>query len=591
MRTGLWVATIAALTLAALGQVVTHEFVAYDDDIYVEHNPNLRDGPTPEAVWRAFREPYEANWIPLTFVSLQLDHALFGLDPRGYHAVNLALHLAAAIVLFLALRRLTGDEIPAAWVAIVFAVHPLHVESVAWVAERKDTLSGLCFTGALLAYARYAEAPSLRRYAPVLLAGIAALLAKPMAVTLPGVLWLLDVWPLRRRPLSRRTVLEKLPLLAASALVGAIALRTQADAGSWLPAEQFPWPVRLANAALSVAAYLGDAFWPSGLVVFYPHPRDAVSLAGAGAAALAGLALTAGALLALRRRPWLAVGWLWFLGMLVPVLGLLQVGLQARADRYTYLPLVGLSLALAWSVHAWARTPLRRRLALAGAVASALALTAAAHLQARHWRDTETLFGHAVAVSEDNWLAQQWLGVLRLERGDLPAAERHFRAALRGQPEWSEVHLGLADVAAERGDWDEAIRSYRHARSLRPGDAKPRMRLARALAAAGQPERALASARAAVERAEDDATAAAAELILASILLQRHRGDAALAALDRALERDPALAEAHVLRGLALLQADRPAEAEAALARAEALGIDPAAIASARAALSQRSAP
>jgi tetratricopeptide (TPR) repeat protein len=590
MRTGVWVAALGALTLAALGQVVTFDFVAYDDDIYVEDNPNLRDGLTPAAIWRVFREPYEANWIPLTFLSYQLDHALFGLDPAGYHAVNLALHLAAALVLFLALRRMTGHERTAAWVAAVFAVHPLHVESVAWVAERKDTLSGLFFMLTLLAYARYAQAPSLRRYGAVAAACVASLLAKPMAVTLPCVLWLLDAWPLRRRPFSRRAVLEKLPLLAASVAVGAIALRTQADAGSWLPAEQYPLPVRLANAALSLVAYLGDAFWPSGLVVFHPHPRDAVSLPWAGAAAAVLLALSAGAWLQRRRRPWLAVGWLWFLGMLLPVLGLLQVGLQARADRYTYLPLIGLSLALAWSVRDWARTRARRRLALGGALVSALALAAAAHVQARHWRHTESLFRHAAAASEDNWLAHQWLGVLALERGELDAAEPHFRAALASQPDWSEVHLGLADVAAERGHWHEAIRGYEQARRLRPGDAKPRMRLARALAAAGQPQRALASARAAVERA-DASTAAPARVVLASILLQQDARDEALATLDAALERDPELGQAHVLRGLALLLSGRTPEAEAALAQAERLGVDPAAIASAREALAKARTP
>ena len=594
MRSALLAAVLVAATWTVFAQTLDHDFLEYDDDVYVTANPTLQEGPTPAAIWRAFREPYEANWIPLTWVSLQVDHALFGSDPAGYHATNLLLHGLAVLLLFAALRRMTRDDLPAAFTAAVFAVHPLHVESVAWIAERKDVLSGLAFAATLLAYARYVEAPSLARYAVVLTTCLAGLLAKPMLVTLPLVLWLLDFWPLRRVQwrgavpiLPARVLWEKLPLLALAVLAGVAALWAQQAAGTMDHGEALPLPVRLANAALSTAAYLRDALWPARLAVFYPHPGEGLSRGSAIVAALGLLALTLGALGVARTRPYLTVGWLWYLVMLLPVLGLVQVGVQARADRYTYLPLVGLAIAVAWSLRDAARTPARRRAAVALGAAALVAMTVVARAQTAHWRDTESLFRHTARVTRDNFLAHQWLGSLLLRSGDLDAAEMHFREALRSAPEWSKAQRGIADVHAERGDWSAAIRAYDRALRLTPRDATGHMRLARALAADGQTSEALGRARHAVALATGP-TRAEAQLILGSILAQRGDLDGAVVAFDAALALTPDLAEAHVARGLALLQQGHLDEGDAALAAAARLGAPTHSLAEALAEISLR---
>ena len=587
-------AAIVLLTLAVFAPVLHHDFLEYDDDVYVTANPNLREGPTPAAIWQALREPYEANWIPLTWISFQLDFALYGDEPRGYHATNVFLHAAAALLLFLALRRMTGEDLPAAFAAALFAVHPLHVESVAWISERKDTLSGLAFAATLLAYARYVEVPSLARYLGVFGAFGLGLLAKPMGVTLPFVLWLLDFWPLRRitlrglRPVADgRVGWEKVPLLLAALGVSAIAWSAQQRSGAMAHGDAFPVGVRLANAALSYLAYLRDALWPSQLSIFYPHPGRDVSFAAAGAAGLALAALTIAAIRVAKRRPHLTVGWLWFVGMLVPVIGLVQVGMQARADRYTYLPLIGLAIAAAWTLRDVATSPARRRLVGIGGLAALVALAATARLQTAPWRDTEALFRHAAAVTEDNFLAHHWIGSVLLRRDALDEAEPHFREALRIAPDWPDAQTGLADVYAGRRDWPQAIRAYDRAVRLAPRDARAQLRLARALAAAGQEAEALGRARHAVRLAEGPVLAEA-QIILGSILAQRGDLPAAIAAFDAAIAVDPGLPAAQLARAIALLEAGHLAEGDRALASAEQLGIAPSALAEALAELERR---
>jgi tetratricopeptide (TPR) repeat protein len=569
-----WLAVgLVLLTLAVFGQTVHHGFLRYDDPIYVANNPMLRDPLSAESVARAFREPYEANWIPLTWLSLQLDAALYGRNPAGYHATNVALHVLAALLLLFALRRATGDLAPSAFVAAVFAVHPLHVESVAWIAERKDTLSAVFFALALLLHAGYARQPGPLRYLGVLLAMLLGLLAKPMLVTLPGVLLLLDGWPLGRLRSRRewlRAALEKLPLLALSLLASAAAVYAQRRYGSMDHGDLLALPLRLENALVSVVLYLRDSLWPAGLSVFYPHPEATLAtwqIAGSGALLLALSALAFGWR---RRAPWLLVGWLWFLGMLVPVLGLVQVGMQGRADRYTYLPQIGLAIALAWSVDRAARSAAARRAAAALALTALALLAVAAGLQTRHWRDTETLFRQATQVDPGNWFAYQWVGSELLRRGAVDEAERAFRRSARLKPKWAATHRGLADVHAERGEWTDAIRDYERALRLRPRDVIAHMRLARALAASGELAEALGRARHAVTLARG-AERAEALVILAFVHLERDEPEQALAACDRALRVEPESAEAHSLRGMTLLRLGRGEEAAAALDRALAL--------------------
>lgn len=570
MRSALVALGLLALCVAVFAGTLSHDFLRYDDALYVTENPNLLAPLDLAAVARAFREPYEANWIPLTWLSLHLDRTLFGFAPAGFHGSNLLQHALAAILLFLALQRMTRATGPSAFVAAVFAVHPLHVESVAWIAERKDTLSALFFSATLLAYARYAERPGGARYAAVLLCAGAGLLAKPMLVTLPAVLLLLDAWPLRRLgsgPARRRALLEKLPLAIASVLASGVALAAQQGYGSMDHGDALPTPLRFANAAVSLLAYLRDSVWPAKLAVFYPHPQDAISTAAAVSAALALLAATALALWLRRERPYLLVGWLWFLGMLVPVLGLVQVGMQARADRYMYLPQIGLTIALAWLASDLAKSARSRRLVAAAATAVIAALTVTAHAQTRHWRDTETLFLHAVAVTRDNGVAYQWLGSERLRRGAIDEAEQAFREATRLNPGWATPQRGLADVHAERGEWREAILGYERALRLAPRDARGHMRLARALAAVGETAEALGRARHAL-RLSDELRRPEALLVLGFVHGERGEFDEALLAYDRALERRPKLAEAHAARGLVLLRLGRDEEGRQALEQA-----------------------
>ncbi|MFL6233870.1 MAG: glycosyltransferase family 39 protein [Thermoanaerobaculia bacterium] len=390
-----------------------------------------------------------SNWHPLTMLSHMLDSQLFGLDPAGHHATSLLLHLGNVLLLFEVLRRMTGAAGRSAAVAALFAVHPAHVESVAWVAERKDVLSALFWILAMGAWARYARQPSIGRYLLVALLMTLGLTAKPMVVTLPFALLLLDVWPLDRLALGwRRLLIEKLPLLALSAASSLITLQYQKT--SLAPLDVVPWSLRAANALVSYVAYLGKLFLPRHLAVFYPIPLEIPAWKIAGAALLL-IALTAFSVWRARREPWLLTGWLWFLGTLVPVIGLVQVGRQAMADRYTYLPSIGLFLAVVWSVAGLGRK--HRALLAAAATIVILALAAITRIQISYWSDSATLYRHALAVTGDNYLAHIGLGKALMAEKDWNGAAEQFRAALALYPHLIEARAGLEAVrrAAEEG--------------------------------------------------------------------------------------------------------------------------------------------
>ena len=471
MRPHGWIALLLAVaTFAVFHQVRHHEFVGYDDYIYVVQNANLRDGLGVDALLRAFR-PYEVNWIPLTWISLQLDYALYGLDSGGYHLTNLALHALSAILLYLALASMTGGVWCSAFAAAVFALHPLHVESVAWVTERKDTLSGVFWMLTLCAYAHYCRRPGcVRRYLLVLGCLALGLMAKPMLVTLPFVLVLLDYWPLDRlrggrasawpegRAL-RASLLEKLPMFGLAAGASAVTFWVQRAAGTVSALEAIPLGPRIANALESYVIYLWKAVWPTGLAAFYPLSATPGWRAAAAAVFLAGVSVAAARLAA--ARPYFVVGWLWYLGTLIPVIGLVQVGMQARADRYTYLPLIGISMAVAWGAAELARRWRIPRAALSALALGALvALGVGAWRQARTWRNTEALYERALAVTEENFLAHKGYGNALLLQGQLDEAELHFAEAARLAPGWPKPRLGLADVALGRGRIEEALRAY-----------------------------------------------------------------------------------------------------------------------------------
>jgi hypothetical protein len=375
---------LGAITWLVFGQTLRHDFVNVDDTEYVLKNVEVARGLTSEgAVW-AFTHFHVSNWHPLTWISHMLDCQFFGLSPGGHHLTNVLLHMATAICLFLVLRQMTAALWRSAFVAAVFAIHPLRVESVAWVAERKDVLSGLFFVLTIGAYVRYARRPSRAGYAAVTVLFALGLMCKPMLVTLPFVLLLLDYWPLNRvgnrnfLQVLRRLVLEKLPLFALAAASGLVTLFAQK--GVIQPFASISFPVRAANAFISYVAYLRQLFWPSNLAALYPFPSGGIVVPGIlSLILLAGISL--GVFVLRRRYPYLVTGWLWYLIMLGPVIGILQVGIQARADRYTYLPQIGLYVLLAWAV---ADLCVRWRYTRLVPVILALILLPAIYLTARH---------------------------------------------------------------------------------------------------------------------------------------------------------------------------------------------------------------
>lgn len=418
---------LALLTVLAFLPALANGFVLLDDPLYVTANTKVRQGITYDGLVWALTANVANNWHPLTVLSHMLDVEVFGLAPTGHHLTSLLLHLASVLLLFEALRRMTGSVFRSALVAALFAVHPTRVESVAWVAERKDVLSGLFWMLALLAYVAWVHRPSVGRYLLVALAVTLGLAAKPMVVTLPFLLLLLDLWPLGRRGIGK-LILEKIPLFALSAASSVATLLYQKT--SLAPLEVLPWDLRLANAVVSYATYLGKAFVPRDLAVFYPFPREIPAWKVAGSVVLLAL-LTGFALWRARRSPWLLLGWLWFLGTLVPVIGLVQVGRQAMADRYTYLPYIGLFLAVVWGIGEIVERRAAFRLVLG--VLSVLAILGFAGMtraQARQWRDSVTLFRHALAVTGDNPLARRGLAkaLAAQQEGD------HGHAVREAQP-------------------------------------------------------------------------------------------------------------------------------------------------------------
>ncbi len=555
-------------------------FVDYGDDLFVTGNPLLTDGLGWDDVRRSFAQPYETHWIPLTWISLGLDRSLYGTSPAGYHVTQALLHAASAAVLCLALANATGALAPAAFAAAAFAVHPLHVESVAWVSGRKDVLSGFFFLITLLAWVAYARRPGVARYAAVLVAFAAGLLAKAVGVTLPLVLLLLDFWPLARHhppagsgasPFGDarkhrigRLLLEKVPLLGMAAAVSFIALLAQQQRSTTTWFADLPLEARIGNAIVSTAWYVQKAFWPTGLAVFHPYPGAEIPADAVGRALFALLAASLLAVALARRRPWLLVGWLWFLGVLVPMVGLVQLGMQARADRYAYLPLIGLQIAIAWEAWAWlGRGRAGRAVAAVVAVAVLGALGVATRHQLATWRDTAALFEHALRNTSGNFVAHHELGRAYLRAGDFDGAIEQLSAAARLQPRWPEPRASLGEALLRKGRVDEAVWNCREAVRLDPASAGLRVRLAQVLVGAGWSDDAIVELRKALRR-DDGRNAARIHGLLG--LAYGRRGDAARAALhlQQAIALDPDSAAPHASLGDALRSQGRDAEAIAA---------------------------
>src|SRR5437660_1146538 len=466
---------LMALTWIVFGQTLRHEFIDFDDPNYVYERAEVTNGVTLHGIEWAFTHSHARNWHPLTTISHMLDCQLYGLKAGGHHFTNVVLHMLAVVLLFLVLREMTGALWRSAFVATLFAIHPLHVESVAWVAERKDVLSGVFFMLTLLAYVHYTRAPSNWRYLIVAFVFALGLMSKPMLVTLPFVLLLLDYWPLgrikRQRPDIRRQLLklaaEKIPLIALSAVSGVITFLAQRHAIGWT--EQLPMLARINNAIVTYVIYVRQMFCPVNLAVFYPHPENRLPAWEIALALAVLISITSAAVILRKKAPYFLTGWFWYLGMLVPVIGLVQVGWQGHADRYTYLPQIGLYIAGSWAVADLSISWRPRRMVLGAAALFVIgALSCGAWIQASYWRDSETLFTHALAVTKNNDVAENNLGIIFLQKGQLDEAVSLLQSAVDLRPDNSPAQENLAKALLQKGQVTDALIHYRKLMELQP---------------------------------------------------------------------------------------------------------------------------
>jgi len=565
---------LVLVTLAVYGQGVDHGFVNFDDNEYVYENPHVQHGLTGKGFGWALTTTRTGNWHPVTWLSHMLDCELFGLTAGYHHLVNVFLHILNSALLYIVLRCMTGAVWRSAMVAALFALHPLHVESVAWVSERKDVLSTLFFMLTLWAYGRYAASPSWMRYGWVLGFLAWGLMAKPMLVTLPFVLLLLDFWPLGRfQPGGTRfrLVVEKLPLLALAAASSVATFVAQQQEGAMSLTYVVPFRDRIANALITYVTYMGKMFWPGHLAVFYPY-RDTLSTGHWVGAALVLVGITVLVGWAARQRRYLAVGWLWYLGTLVPVIGLVQVGAQSMADRYTYVPLIGLFVMVVWTLGDVATRWRHTRIGIAALAGMAIiGCAAATWIQVGHWRNGITLFEHTLKVTQDNAVAHTNLGAALMEAGKENEATRQYREALRIDPDHANAHVNLGIVLMGQGEEDQAIAHYREALRIRPGFAQAQNQLGIALAHRGEIDEAIAHYREAVRIHPEFA---GAHSNLGAALMTRGNTDEAVTCFRVAIQLDPDSPQAHGNLATALMLNGKPDEGIAQYR--EALRIDPA---------------
>lgn len=499
---------LAVAVLAVYWPVTGYDFIALDDNLYVVENPHIQNGLTGKGIAWAMTTLDATNWHPLTWLSLLADYELYGLNAAGYHATSLLLHILNVLLLFLVLRRMTGKDGRAAVVAALFAVHPLNIESVVWIAERKNLLSTLFWILTVLAYVRYAEKPRWVRYWPVLLLFVLGLMAKPMLVTLPFVLLLLDYWPLQRlsvsgpdqaaglpdhaapRKLLTRLLIEKTPLFVLSFLSAMLTFYAARAGGAVKAVSVFPFAVRMENAFISSALYLVKMVWPANLAIFYPYPparpfwQVAVSIVFLAA-------VTAFICLKGRKYGYLITGWFWYVITLLPVIGIVQVGFQSMANRYAYLSLIGIFVIVAWGAPDLLKRFSGRRLLPAASVVMMLLFAVCTQAALPDWKNSERAFSQALKVTKNNQIAEMGMGNVWLGRGNLAKARSHYREALRIKPDYPEAMINLGIVDMQQGLFADATAQYGKALAISPRDVKILNNLGAALACQGRYEEAV----------------------------------------------------------------------------------------------------
>jgi tetratricopeptide (TPR) repeat protein len=603
---------LVIVTTALYWQVEDHDFINFDDNLYVTENPQVQAGLTVRGLKWAFTTSHASNWHPLTWLSHMLDVQLFGMRAGWHHLMNLFFHVANTLLLFLILNRMTKALWQSAFVAALFALHPLHVESVAWVAERKDVLSTFFWILTMGAYVFYVERRGIQRYLPVFLLFALGLMAKPMLVTLPFVLLLLDYWPLGRfyaeKPklcdvtdgaapenrkrkkkktkeaqrkditgvrireeeetrwsVLRSLIWEKIPLFALSAVSSAITLVNQQAVGAMSSLKAIPLDTRIANSLFSYVSYIWKMIWPQNLAVIYPHPGMLPPWQVLGAGILLAV-ITLAVIWKSKSFPYLTVGWLWYLGTLVPVIGLVQVGVQAMADRYTYIPLIGIFIMMAWGVPSIAKRWQYHTIAVGGTAGIILILLSIiSWTQVSHWRNSSILFRHSLTVTKGNYIAHNNLGQALQEQGLINEAIEHYVISLQLYPLFDTAHYNLGNAMASLGKLEEAIMHYTKAIRINPNDEKVRNNLGNILLKQGKIEEAAAQYAQVLQIDPEDAKA---HLNLGMILASQGKIDEAISHLQQAVQIKPDYTRALVNLGDIYVQQSKLNEAVSCYARA-----------------------
>jgi tetratricopeptide (TPR) repeat protein len=548
------------ITFAAFWQVRNSEFINLDDDLYVTDNPHVQEGLTSKGALWAFTKIYAGHWHPMTWLSHMLDVNLWGLNPGGYHMINLLFHVGNTVFLFLLLLRMTGAPWRSGLVGALFALHPLHVESVAWVAERKDVLSAFFWILAMWAYVRYVERPGLNRYLLVALCFVLALMSKPMAVTLPFVLLLLDYWPLGRlkseklmnccqRKALLRLILEKAPFFLLAAGFCLFTIFSHLSGGAVASFDKLPLEIRIGNALVSYITYISKMIWPVRLAVLYPHPIN-LQIWKVVAATLLLMIITLLVILVRRKHPYAVVGWLWYLGTLVPVIGLVQAGPQAMADRFTYMPLTGLFIMVAYGAPDILAGWRHKRVTLVASGGLLLSIyTVVTVFQVERWQNSVSLFTHTLQVSANNYIIHNNLGVTLMRQGKDQEAAVHFLKALEINPKYADAHYNLGAMLARQGKNQEATAHFLEVLRIKPSRAEAHNNLGVILAKQGRTQEAMAHFTQALRT---NPNYAEAYLNLGIALVNQGRNQEAILYFQEALRMNPKDTKVHNNLGVAL---------------------------------------